>query len=242
MPVSQPAIAPRSRMDAIPRRKLYQDVLDRLVAAISSAEFPPGSQLPSERELMLRYGVGRPAIREAMLTLQQWGLIRISHGERARVVSPTPDSIIDQISGAMISMLASDPRGLDNLKEARLLLETGLVRLAVRRATSAHLAALDDAQRVLAAASGDPARFVAADMAFHGLIADISGNTMIAATTRGMLAWLSRFKTDLVSVRGAERITIAEHDRIRRAIVAGDADTAASAMTAHLTRANMLYL
>jgi len=228
-------------MDAIPRRKLYQEVLDRLAAAIANAEFPPGSQLPSERELMLRYGVGRPAIREAMLTLQQWGLIRISHGERARVVSPTPESIIDQVSGAMVSMLAVDPRGLDNLKEARRLLETGLVRLAVRRATTAHLASLDEAQRSLAAAAGEPARFIAADMAFHGLIADISGNAIIAATTRGMLAWLSRFKTDLVSVRGAERLTIAEHERIRRAIVVGDADEAAAAMTAHLTRADALY-
>ena len=228
-------------MDAIPRRKLYQEVLDRLVTAISSAEFPPGSQLPSERELMLRYGVGRPAIREAMLTLQQWGLIRISHGERARVVQPTPDTIIDQVSGAMVSMLALDPRGLDNLKEARQLLETGLVRLAVHRATAAHLVALHEAQRALVAASGDQPRFVAADMAFHGLIADISGNTIIAATTRGMLAWLSRFKTDMVSVRGAERVTIAEHERIRRAIAAGDADEAVLAMTIHLSRAGMLY-
>ena len=228
-------------MSDIPRRKLYQEVLDRLAAAIGDAEFPPGSQLPSERELMVRYGVGRPAIREAMLTLQQWGLIRISHGERARVVAPSPETIVGQIGAAMVSMLAIDPCGLDNLKEARRMLEVGLVRLAVRRATAAHLAALDAAQQDLVAAAGDPARFVAADMAFHGLVADISGNTLIAATTRGMLDWLSRFKTDLVSVRGAERITIAEHERIRRAIAAGDADAAADAMAAHLTRADALY-
>jgi DNA-binding FadR family transcriptional regulator len=228
-------------MTLIPRRKLYQEVLDRLVTAITTAEFPPGSQLPSERELMLRFGVGRPAIREAMLTLQQWGVIRITHGERARVVNPTPETIIDQFSGAMVMMLAIDPRGLDHLKEARLLLETGLVRIAARRATPADLAALDEAQCTLEAASGDPTRFVAADMAFHALIAEISGNSIIAATTRGMLDWLSRFKRDLVSVPGADRLTIAEHDRIRRAIAAGDADEAVAAMTAHLTRANALY-
>ncbi len=228
-------------MSGIARRKLYEEVLDRLVAAIGAAEFPPGTQLPSERELMARYGVGRPAVREAMLTLQQWGLIRISHGERARVVTPTPDAIVEGVSGAMVSMLAADPRGLDNLKEARRMLEVGLVRLAVRRATVAHLAALDEAQRALVAAAGDRGAFVAADMAFHGLIAEISGNTIIAATTRGLLGWLTRFKADLVSVRGAERLTIAEHERIRRAIAAGDADAAAEAMTAHLTRADALY-
>ena len=58
-------------METIARRKLSHEVLDRLVAAIESGEYSPGSQLPSERELMTRWGVGRPAIREAMQALQQ---------------------------------------------------------------------------------------------------------------------------------------------------------------------------
>ena len=53
-------------MEPIRKRKLYHDVLDRLISAILSSEFPPGSKLPSERELMLKLSVGRPAIREAM--------------------------------------------------------------------------------------------------------------------------------------------------------------------------------
>ena len=227
--------------EPIPRRKLYQEVIDRLVAAISTAEFPPGSQLPSERELMLQYGVGRPAIREAMLSLQQMGLIRISHGERARVVNPTADTIIDQISNAMVMMLAINPNGLDNLKEARLLLETGLVRLATRRATAENLKQLAQSQRDLRDARGDEARFIACDMAFHVAIADISGNQIIGAVVRGMLAWLSRFKVDMVSIKGAERMTVDEHERIARAIAGGDGDGAAAAMTEHLTRAKTLY-
>jgi DNA-binding FadR family transcriptional regulator len=84
--------------------------LDRLIGAMQSGEYAPGSQLPSERELMVRFGVGRPAIREALQTLQQMGLIRITHGERARVIVPTPQTVVDQISGAMVQLLASNPR------------------------------------------------------------------------------------------------------------------------------------
>jgi DNA-binding FadR family transcriptional regulator len=90
-------------------------------------------------------------------------------------------------------------------------------------------------------ARGDPARFVACDMSFHRQIAAMSGNMLIAAVSQGMLEWVSRFKRDMVSVRGAERVTLDEHERIYKAIASGDADAAATAMAEHLSRANSLY-
>jgi len=228
-------------MENISRRKLSHEVADRLIAAIERGEYPPGSQLPSERELMQRLGVGRPAIREAMQALQQMGLIRISHGERARVILPTADTVIDQISGAMVQLLANNPRGLQDLKDARLLFEVGLVRLATERATRAGLEELRLALAASREARGDQERFIACDMAFHRQIAAMSGNSLIAAASSGILDWLTRFKQDLVSVRGAERLTLDEHERIYRAMAAGDAAAAAKAMTEHLTRADALY-
>ena len=71
--------------DVIPRRKLSQAVLERLLERIRAGEFAPGAQLPSERELMEAYGVGRPAIREAMQKLERAGILTITHGERAKV-------------------------------------------------------------------------------------------------------------------------------------------------------------
>jgi len=224
----------------IRKRKLYHEVLDRLISGMAS-EFPPGSLLPSERDLMQRYGVGRPAIREAMHAMQQMGLLRISHGERARVVAPTTDAIMDQMTNGFVMMLATNPRGLDELKEARLLLETGLVRRAIRQATSADIDRLGECHRALIAARGNTPAFIAADMAFHGTIAEIAGNAMIASVTRAMLAWLARFRTEVVSVRGAENLTIQEHEAIYRAIAAGDEAKAAAALERHLTRANELY-
>lgn len=228
-------------MQIIRKRKLYQEVLDQLISAVLTSRYAPGSKLPSEKELMETTGVGRPAIREALQALQQMGLVRISHGERARVINPTPDVIVNQISSAMIMMLATNARGLEDLKEARLMLEVALVRLATQRATAADLDRLAEAQRTLRAARGDPARFIAADMAFHVIVADMCGNGLIAAVVRGMLDWLARFKRDLVSVKGADRLTIEEHERIYKAIAGGDANAAAAAMAEHLSRANALY-
>lgn len=225
----------------VERRKLSHEVLDRLIAAIEARQFPPGSQLPAERELMQMLGVGRPAIREAMQSLQQMGLIRISHGERARVIQPSAETVIEQISGAMMQLLANSPRGLDELKEARLLFEVGLVRVATSRATREGLATLREALATCHESRGDGPRFIAADMEFHRSIAEMTGNSLITAVCQGLALWMMRFKRDLISARGAERLTLAEHDKIYRAIAAGDAGAAALAMTEHLGRANTLY-
>jgi DNA-binding FadR family transcriptional regulator len=49
----------------IRRRKIYEDVAGRLEGLIHEGRYRPGDQLPSERELMQMFGVGRPAVREA---------------------------------------------------------------------------------------------------------------------------------------------------------------------------------
>ena len=226
-------------MNLIEPRKLSHAVIDRLVEAIETGAYKPGERLPAERDLMRLYGIGRPAVREALQALQAMGLIHITHGARARVVEPAAASIIAQMSEAMIQLLHSNPTGLDELKEARLLLECGLVRIATARTTPDGLQALLLAKQACETASG--AALVAADMAFHRQIAAISGNSFIAAATAGMLEWLTRFKRSLVAAPGAERVTLAEHQRIYDAIAAGDAEAAVLAMTEHLTRANTLY-
>lgn len=228
-------------MERISKQSLYQQVLDQLLASILSGEFPAGKQLPSERELMAMVGVGRPSIREALLSLQQMGLIKISHGERARVLRPSPDVVIDTVSGAMNLLLLTSPRGLEELKEARYFIETGLARQAANSAEPFELARLENAIQKMRTNLGDSAAFVAADIEFHIDIAEIGRNSLVVATIRGMLNWLSKFKRDYVSVPGAEALAIAEHERILSAIAEHDPDEAVKAMSDHLKRANDLY-
>src|SRR5215475_1748186 len=126
--------------EIIPRRKLYQEVVERLMDRISSGAIAPGAQLPSERELMEEYGVGRPAVREALQTLARSGIVEIAHGERARVVVPTAERLISQVAGGAMHLLRSQPESLEHLKDARLFLETGTARMAAERATDEQVA------------------------------------------------------------------------------------------------------
>src|SRR6516162_3262399 len=59
----------------IKRRKLWEEVAARIESMVHEGRFSPGDRLPSERELMEELGVGRSAVREAMLSLQKMGIL-----------------------------------------------------------------------------------------------------------------------------------------------------------------------
>lgn len=227
--------------EPIARRKLSHEVRERLTQRIRAGEFPPGDQLPSERALMESYGVGRPAVREALQSLERAGIVTISHGERARVALPTAGSMLDQLAGAARHLLWSAPGTLDHLKDARLFLELGLARRAAERATPDDVRELERrlAEHVHSLAHLDD--FLRKDMAFHRQIAAIGGNPIFPAIIEAMFDWLGEYYRQLVRLEGAENLTIAEHRRILDAIAARDAPAAEAAMRDHIARANDLY-
>jgi GntR family transcriptional regulator, sialic acid-inducible nan operon repressor len=228
-------------LEPIQRRKLYQEVLDRLMQRIESGEIGPGGQLPSERELMEVYGVGRVAVREALQELARSGIVEISHGERARVVVPTAHLLIDQIAGGARHLLRMQPETLDHLKEARLFLETGMVRLAAEKATADDVARLQARQEEHRASMVNLDQFMKQDMAFHREIARISGNPIYPAIVEALFGWASAYYQSIVRAPGAEELTLLEHQKIIDAIAAKDVDAAVKAMSDHLNRANELY-
>ena len=126
--------------EPIRRRKLSHEILDRLLARITQGELAAGDHLPSERDLMSQYGVGRPAVREAMQALERMGFIAITHGERARIVAPTARTMIDQVALSARHLLATSATSLEQLKEARVFFEAGMVRIAAERASKADIA------------------------------------------------------------------------------------------------------
>jgi GntR family transcriptional regulator, sialic acid-inducible nan operon repressor len=223
------------------RRKLSDQVLDRLLQAIESGEYSPGTQMPSERDLMTAYGVGRPAVREALQTLANRGLITISHGERARIVQPTAADVIRQIDGAARHLLTTSPQSLEHLKGAREFFEVGMASEAARRAGPKDVARLEAAlNEQKGRLQASTASFVAADMAFHTAIATVTQNPVFEAVSRAMLQWLSLFHSSLLHRKGRD-VTLAEHRKILEAIAARDPERAANAMRSHLRRASPLY-
>jgi DNA-binding FadR family transcriptional regulator len=227
--------------EPIVRKKLSDEVFARLKHMIETGELKAGDDMPSERELMERYGVGRPAIREAMQALAGKGLVEISQGERAKVLRITAETIIRQVDLPAKLMLSGSSDTLEHLKSARIFFERGMIREAAGKATPediANLKALLDKQRQ---SLGDADAFIDADMEFHQSIAAISGNPIFAAVSGAMLGWLKSYHTEMLIWTGRENVTLAEHEEIIRALEKGNADLAEKAMIKHLERSRALY-
>jgi len=226
--------------DTIIRRKLSHEVFDRLKSLITG-ELSPGDMMPSERDLMDRFGVGRPAIREAMQALASIGLISINHGERARVLQLTAKSIFQQVDMSAHILLAASPDSLEHLKQARRFFERGMVREAAEKATAKDVARLRETWQQQADAQADPNTFIAIDMRFHTQIAAISGNPIFEAVSESMLGWLRQYHTELLRLTGRENLTLSEHREIIEHIEKNDPQAAEAAIIKHLDRSSLLY-
>lgn len=228
--------------EPIVRRKLSDEVLDRLKLMLSSGDLSPGDEMPSERELMARFQVGRPAVREAMQALAAMGLVAISHGERARVLELSARSIIAQVDSTARIMLAASGDSLEHLKSARILFERGMVREAAAKATAQDVQRLRDLLDVQCAALGSSKAFIEADMRLHAEIAAISGNPIFIALSEAMLRWLADYHTELLIWSGQENTTLAEHAGIIDCLERRDAEGAEQAMVQHLERSRALFV
>ncbi len=234
------AVPPDGRPSAIRRRKLHEEVAARIEAAIVSGRYAPGDQLPSERELMEYYGVGRPAVREALLSLEKMGLVAIQSGERARVTRPTPKVLVEQLSGAARHLLAA-PGGVHHFQQARMLFETGLARHAAEHAGPDDIARLEAALAANRDALDDLEEFNATDVAFHYVLAMIPGNPIFTALHEAMVHWLTEQRTTSLRNPGAAEGAYRFHERIFRGVEARDPEAAEAAMRDHLREVERLY-
>lgn len=225
----------------IRRRKLSDEVVERLLDFIEQEEIRPGDKLPSEHDLMAAFDVGRAAVREALQSLASMGIVSIQHGERAQVSRLTAKSMFGQLDRAARYLLSTSPRTMEDLKQARLLFEIGMVRMAATSATDEQLEFLRNLFHDMKKKAGQGKSFIESDMAFHTAIAEMSGNPIFGALSSAMLQWLSEFHGHMVSVPGAEDVTLSEHKEILECIVKRDPDAAEKAMRDHLTRASELY-
>ncbi len=217
------------------QRKLSDEVAEHLERLIRTGELAEADRLPSERELMRQFGVGRPSIREALLHLSKMGLVEVRSGERARITRPTPQFVIDALAVPARHMMSA-PGGVQNFQNARLFFEIGLVRNAAATATEEDIARLREALEANRESIGDIRRFEQTDVDFHYELALMARNPIFTAIHAALADWLHEQRRTTLSA-GEDEATHAAYDAHRlifEAVEARDQDRAERAMRDHL--------
>jgi DNA-binding FadR family transcriptional regulator len=168
----------RKRSETRSREK-PQLIADELRALIVSGELSEGDSLGHEPDLVERFGVSRPSLREALRILEAEGLITVVRGVRGGVVVHEPDERMTARTAALLLQARNVP--LADVFEARSLLEPiaakAIATMRGRRAAIEHLRSLIHEEE---AAIGDPERFGIANAAFHQQLVSLAGNQTLS--------------------------------------------------------------
>ncbi len=224
---------------AVRQRKLYEEVAARLERMIAEGHYAAGDALPSQRTLMETFGVGRPAIREALFHLQKMGLIDIRSGTRAIVTLPTPAFVVDALAVTARHMLAA-PGGVQNFQSLRVFFEVGLSRHAAEHATKDDLERFRHALDENRASLGDLKRFERTDVDFHYVLAVIPRNPMFTAIHAALAEWLLEQRQTTLAP-GEDKVAYEAHRVIFEAVASRHPDRAEAAMRAHLDYVTRRY-
>lgn len=191
-------------------------VTDRLRSDILGGVIPPGDRL-IETALAERYGVGRAAIRAALVELDGEGLVQreANRGATVRRVSLT-EAI--------------------EIAEARGVLEGLIARLAAERATDDERAELSDVIASMSAAvdANALAEYSSLNRTFHRRVREIARHEVSQVLVDNLRNRAVHHQYRLSMVPGRANESLAQHRAVADAVIAGDGDAAEAAMREHL--------
>jgi DNA-binding FadR family transcriptional regulator len=220
----------------VPLRNLHSQVLWQLGVAIVRGDYPEGTILPSDTELLARFSVSRTVLREALKTLAAKGMIEARARIGTRVLPRGRWNLFDSDVLSWHFETGPDVDLLRSLAEIRIGVEVESAALAAERRSDEQAAALlACAIRMGEARSAE--EFARTDLQFHRTVAEASGNPFMASISALVELALTVAFTISSPVEDATAMvaTVQSHARIAEAIRARDPEQARLAMKAVIT-------
>ena len=218
------------KIEKINRKKVWEEVADKIQALIVDGYWEQGERLPGELELASQFGISRSTLREALRQLSSIGLIEIRHGEGNYVSYPS----LEKLLPPFVPMLLSEKEDVLAIMEARGMIEVRTAGIAARRATEGELKQLNILLDRMILHEGNAEEFAKTDHAFHRQIALTTKNEVIIKIFDAIDVFLVNQQLEIIKLEGAFERGIRDHQDILRAIVAKDESKAAEAMQRHM--------
>jgi DNA-binding FadR family transcriptional regulator len=222
-------------------QRIFQEVADQLRRNISEGKLKPGDKLPAERELAQMFGVSRNTMREALRALELSGLIELKLGATggAFVLPGSSNAVVNGMRD-LYFLGAITP---EHLTEARISISAAVIRMACEHITDEDLAVLE--ANVAAAErehkAGDFEQRTKHHQAFHVLLAKITHNPILIATTEGIMEITRQF-VKAIGPQPQQTYTLPSRKRLLAHLRERDAEAAVKEMTAALRKLHQGYL
>lgn len=219
----------------VKKRRIYQDVAERIRDLVDDGILKPGDQLPPERELSERFGVSRTSVREAIRTMELLGEVEtrigVNGGTFIREVSIGHAMDVFQSLFRRTNQLVSD------IVEVRLILETRSAYFAATRRTPQHLTAIYEAIAEMDRSIRSGSIGTRGDHEFHLAVAQASENDFLYGLSQLIEDLAEDTRRQTLSEPGVPEEALEDHQRIAEAISDQDASKAEEAMRTHLLKA-----
>jgi GntR family transcriptional repressor for pyruvate dehydrogenase complex len=216
---------------AVKASRLYEQIVQQVEDSILQGRLKPGDQLPAERDLAQRFGVSRTAVREAVKTLCEKGLVESYSGRGTFVTRPSSQAIWQPLN---LMVRIDQQEGTAHLAELRQILEPDIAALAAPRIEEQLLATMQETVAIMDRSLNDPDAYIEADLDFHLALAEAAGNPLILSLLDSIVGLLRQQRSRIFKVAGGPERGQFHHKRILAAIEARDPDAARAAMRAHL--------
>ena len=230
------ALGPKPVYKAVKTSRLFEQIVRQVEDSILSGQFKPGDQLPAERELAQHFGVSRTAVREAVKTLREKGLVE-PHSGRGTFVTDGTSQAIRQSLDLMIRI--NQQEGSAHLIEMRQVMEPEIAALAATRMEDQLLVTMREAVAIMDRNLDNPEAFVEADLDFHLAMAEAVGNPVVLSLLDSIVGLLREHRRKIFRVEGGPQRGQQHHKRILAAIEQRDPDEAREAMRAHLKQVQL---
>ncbi len=213
--------------------KVFEQVAVQIEQRILNGELRSGDRLPTERELAEQFHVSRTAVREALKTLAQKGLVDMRPGRGTMVIDGANAALQDSIGLAMRLKLG-EVGGSNSLVEVREILEVEIAGLAAARATEKEIAAMSVAVQTMDQSLYNADAFIAADNRFHEALAEATQNPLILILVKSIVNLLSEQRKQIFEHEGGPQRGQIHHKSILESVIAHNPERARAAMRAHL--------
>jgi GntR family transcriptional repressor for pyruvate dehydrogenase complex len=208
-------------------------VVNHIRSLIENGTLKPGDKIPPEREFAQSLKVSRASLRTGIGYMAAMGVMKVRHGVGTFVTDGPPE--FGKASFSLMGAL----HGFQSWQmfEARVVLETNLAALAAERGKEEHYTALADEVAEVFANIENPSEFLIHDVLFHRIVAQASGNPILAALMETITTALYDKRRKTVERSIDLRVSAEMHRKIYRAIRAKDGAEARKLMEQHLRMA-----